>query len=31
VEPLIATAEAMLDDIAFYESYRAHHGEPPPK
>jgi predicted DsbA family dithiol-disulfide isomerase len=31
VDPLIATAEAILDDIAFYQSYRAHHGEPPPK
>lgn len=30
VEPLIATAEAMLDDIAYYESYAAHHGQPPP-
>lgn len=29
VEPLIATAEAMLDDINFYESYRAHFGDPP--
>jgi len=30
VEPLIATAEAMLDDIVFYESYLAHFGGPPP-
>jgi predicted DsbA family dithiol-disulfide isomerase len=30
VEPLIATAEAMLDDITFYDSYRAHFGDPPP-
>lgn len=30
VEPLIATAEAILDDIAFYESHRAHYGDPPP-
>jgi predicted DsbA family dithiol-disulfide isomerase len=30
-EPLIAAADAILDDIAFYESYRAHHGDPPPK
>ena len=29
VEPLIATAEAMLDDIAFYESHAAHYGQPP--
>jgi predicted DsbA family dithiol-disulfide isomerase len=30
VEPLIATAEAMLDDIAAYQSHAAHFGEPPP-
>ncbi|HEV3408974.1 MAG TPA: DsbA family protein [Chthoniobacterales bacterium] len=30
IEPLIATIEAMLDDIAFYESYAAHFGSPPP-
>jgi predicted DsbA family dithiol-disulfide isomerase len=30
-EPLIATAEAMLDDIEYYESYAAHFGSPPPQ
>jgi len=29
-EPLIATIDAMLADTAFYASYRAHHGGPPP-
>ena len=30
VAPLMATVEAMLDDIAAYESYAAHFGSPPP-
>ena len=30
IEPLVATIEAMLDDIAFYESFAAHLGSPPP-
>jgi len=30
VPPLVAAVEAMLDDIAAYESYAAHFGSPPP-
>jgi predicted DsbA family dithiol-disulfide isomerase len=30
IEPLIATLDAMLDDIAFYETHAAHFGQPPP-
>jgi predicted DsbA family dithiol-disulfide isomerase len=30
VEPLAAAIESMLADSAFYASYRAHHGGPPP-
>ena len=30
LEPLTATLDAMLDDIAFYETHAAHFGEPPP-
>jgi hypothetical protein len=29
IEPLAATLDAMLDDLAFYDSYAAHHGAPP--
>ena len=30
LEPLVATIDAMLDDIAFYESFAAHFGSLPP-
>jgi len=30
LSPLVAAVEAMLDDIAAYESYAAHFGSPPP-
>jgi predicted DsbA family dithiol-disulfide isomerase len=29
VEPIAATIDAMLADVAAYASYRAHHGDPP--
>jgi predicted DsbA family dithiol-disulfide isomerase len=29
MEPLIATLDAMLEDIAFYDSHAAHFGQPP--
>ncbi|PZR74640.1 MAG: disulfide bond formation protein DsbA [Chthoniobacterales bacterium] len=29
-EPIASTLDAMLDDLAAYESHRAHFGEPPP-
>ncbi len=31
LEPIAATIESMLDDAAFYATYKAHFGEPPPK
>ncbi|MFL6569223.1 MAG: DsbA family protein [Chthoniobacterales bacterium] len=30
IEPIAATIDAMLDDIAFYDSFAAHFGSPPP-
>ena len=31
LDPLVAAMESMLADAAAYKSYKAHHGDPPPK
>jgi len=31
LEPIAATIESMLEDAAFYSTYKAHFGDPPPK